>query len=212
MLIAAIQHSLWKVIVDDAFGAHGLPHCPEVDDVANALYQKSQPDEAVWRILTVNAILDRPSLLERTRRHLETAASQLLASWEIFEEELQKTDFRTKLLALLVDHSRTWLSLLKQRELISVSLQWGVHAFVTDTGEDAPNVPGNFTPSDGINSLLVLSPAFFQDPPDGSRQPRLLVKGKALLENSPLIITALKEEQVARSPRMSRNKPQPLES
>jgi hypothetical protein len=207
VLTAAIQHSLWKAVAESAFVPYGLQNCQEVAHAANTLYQKSRSHEAIWRVMTANAILENREALEILANRLRSIADRLLMSWEIFQEESQREEFRNRLSRLLYDHSKTWLSLLRLRNRMSVSLRWDGRSFEADSGEDLLKIPGKFTENDATDPILYLSPAFLEGDLDKKmKHPNLVQKGKVMFRNSPALLTALKEEQEINSPKLSKKK------
>lgn len=204
VLTAAIQHSAWMAITEDVFTTYGLQDYQGILRVANALYRKNRSREAVWRVLTTNTILDDRELQETLRSQLNAVAHRLMKSWELFQEEQQRDEFRTRLSELLYDNSTAWLSLLKLRKRISVSFQWDERLFETGPSEDAVKIPGNFVQHNGVTPILFLSPAFLEDNIDGrTNLPTLVRKGNVLLKNCPFLLAALKEEQEISSPRLA---------
>lgn len=188
----------------DVFESYGLQDSHGILRVAHALHRKDRSTEAVWRVLTTNAILDDQELLEVLRNQLNAVADNLVVSWELFQDESERDEFRTRLAALLYDHSTTWLSLLKLQKRISVSLQWDERLFETDSGEDVVQIPGDFVQHGAVPPILFMSPAFVEDNSDDRTSPSTLIqKGKVLLKTSPLLLTALKEEQDISSPRLA---------
>ena len=204
VLTAAIQHSLWMAMAEVVFESYGMQIGQGMVRVADALYRKDPAKEAVWRLLAINTILEDGELLKILRSHLNAVADRLLESWELFQEGQQRDEFRTGLSALLYDCSTAWLTLLKLRKRLFVSLQWNERRFETDSGEDAAHVPGDFAQQGAINPILFLCPAFLENNTDDiSGLPKLIQKGKVLLKNSPHLLTALKEEQEISSPRVA---------
>ncbi|MCJ1477245.1 hypothetical protein MMC13_005916 [Lambiella insularis] len=144
VLTAAIQHSLWMAMAEVVFESYGMQIGQGMVRVADALYRKDPAKEAVWRLLAIDTILEDGELLKILRSHLNAVADRLLESWELFQEGQQRDEFRTGLSALLYDCSTAWLTLLKLRKRLFVSLQWNERRFETDSGEDAAHVPGDF--------------------------------------------------------------------
>ena len=108
-------------MAEDVFASYGLQNCQGLFRVADALHRKNQSREAVWRVLTTNAVLGDRELLGSFRNHLNDMTHRLVKSWELFHDEQQADAFQTRLSELFYDHSMAWLSLLKLRKRISLS-------------------------------------------------------------------------------------------
>lgn len=208
MLTAAIQHSAWTAIAKDVFASYGLQDCQGIFRVADTLHRKNQSGGAVWRVPTTNTVLDDPELRESLKSQLNGIARRLVESWELFQDEQQGDEFRKRLSEWFYDHAMAWLSLLKLQKRVSLKLQWDERLFETDVGKDFVQVPGDFVRHDPVAPILFLSPAFLEDSTDGrTNLPTVLQKGRVLMDNSPLLRIALKEEQEVSSPKLANQNP-----
>src|SRR5271154_761182 len=208
ILSAALQSSLCAALEKSIFVPFGPCAGQESSDIANALYRHNQSHEAIWRLMTVNAIVRDQQILSATNAKLKGIADSLLAPWSRFHNKQQGIEVQNMMMQLLVDSANLWLELMRVRNRIQVSVEVDSHYFDSDSEEDSYHVPGDLKLPDSTDHVLCLFPAFFwQANPDAPARPKLLRKGTAMFRDSPPLLVALNEErQVSSSPRISNRK------
>jgi hypothetical protein len=204
ILSAALQSSLCAVLEKSIFVPFGPCAGQESSDIANALYRHNQSHEAIWRLMTVNAIVRDQQIQSSTNTKLKEITDSLLAAWNLHSKQ-QRIEVQNKMMQLLVDSANLWLELLRERNRIQVSVEVDSHYFDSDSEEDSYSVPGDLKLPDSTDHVLCLFPAFiWQANPDTPARPTLLRKGTAMFRDSPPLLMALNEErEVSSSPRTS---------
>jgi hypothetical protein len=176
-------------------------------DVSEALFRKNESHEAIWRLMTVSAILADQQMFDEYKKHLQEVASSLLLSWKPFPGKSQEKETLKRLTRLLIDSGKTSLELQKMRQRIHVSTEVVNEYFDSDSEDDSHNVPGGFELPDSTAPVLCLFPAFFWiTSPAATLSPSLLRKGTAMFRDSPPLLAALNDEREVRSPTMSNRK------
>lgn len=204
--IAAFQYSVCAAMVNNICNSLGLSVCQEIGRVSNALYRSNPTHEAVWRLMTVNAILGDRDMLKASEKRLGEVADDVLAYWKIFHTESVRKEFRDRLTRFLFTVFKTWLDLMKMRNKISVRMDGNGRFFDSDSEKESIDVPGDFS-QPTFGPVLCLFPAFLEDTfKDRTKQQSISRKGKMMYQNSPILLRALKEEQEMGSPRLSNKK------
>jgi hypothetical protein len=201
---AAIQHSICEAMTQNFLPPLGPYADRKLWAVSEALFRSNESHEAIWRLMTVNAILGDQRMVDEYKARLREVATSLLSSWKPFPGDNQKKETLDRLTELLTDCATVSLELQKIRKRIHVSTNVVSEYFDSDSEEDLYKVPGGFELPDSTAPVLCLFPAFFGTAsPAADSQPTLIRKGTAMFRDSPPLLVALSDEREVRSPRMS---------
>lgn len=204
VFIAAIQHSICEAMKQNFLPPLGPYADRKFWAVSEALFRSNESHEAIWRLMTVNAILSNQQMVDEYKARLREVATSLLSSWKPFPGDNQKKETLDRLTGLLTDSATVSLELQKIRKRIHVSTNVVSEYFDSDSEEDSHKVPGGFELPDSTAPVLCLFPAFFGTAsPAADSQPTLIRKGTAMFRDSPPLLAALNGEREARSPRIS---------
>ena len=209
VFIAAIQHSICKAMQQNFLPPLGPYADRKFWAVSEALFRSNESHEAIWRLMTVNAILGDQQMVDEYKGRLRDVAKSLLSSWKPFPGDNQKEETLDRLTGLLTDSATVSLELQRIRRRIHVSTDVVSEYFDSDSEEDSHKVPGGFELPDSTAPVLCLFPAFFGTAsPAVDSQPTLIRKGTAMFRDSPPLLAALNDEREVRPSRMN-NKRKP---
>ena len=202
VLIAAIQHSICVVLNAHIFLPFRAYVSHETRPIAESICRRNSSLEAIWRVITVNALTENPSLLKPSTIAFQRLAHNLVVSWQPLVGE-QERDHLCKLATeLFMQINATWLDLMKFEDRIYAEDEVSAAYFDSDSEEESYSPPGGFALPDSTSPVLCLFPAFFKSIKSNPSRPALLQKGTAMFRDSPPLLVALSEaEEVSSSPR-----------
>ncbi len=187
------------------FVPYGMYACQDIEDLASSLHRSH---EAIWRLMTVNALRQNVKLTKSSRDRFQSATDVLLRDWDIFQDDGSTDALRNKLTDLLFDAYQTWLKMLCFRNKVHTIYEWNADIFEVDRSDDSVKIPGDFGPSRRIEPVLRLSPAFLEETSSGQSDGlEVLRYGTTLFRASPALQAALSEEQELRSPKLGNKVP-----
>jgi len=204
VFLAAIQNSICTVMTEN-FRPPIRPYAGQgFWAISEALLRSNESHEAIWRLMTVNAILNDQRTVDGYKANLREVAKTLRSSWNPFPGDNQKGETLERLSRLLIDSAMIFLDLQKDSKRIHVGTEVVSQYFESDSEEDLHTVPGGFELPDSTAAVLCPFRAFFWTTSSGATlQNKLLRKGTAMFRDLPPLLAAFNEAQEARSPSMS---------
>jgi hypothetical protein len=133
---AAIQHSICEAMTQNFLPPLGPYADRKLWAVSEALFRSNESHEAIWRLMTVNAILGDQRMVDEYKARLREVATSLLSSWKPFPGDNQKKETLDRLTELLTDCATVSLELQKIRKRIHVSTDVVSEYFDSDSEED----------------------------------------------------------------------------